>query len=282
VVEATKQALAATLKSLQALSPEPADFESDARVEEEVAAAVADATASVDGTDGGAPGAATLASVDGVAMRSLSESMQRVDALLGSDSAAASSDAAPGDAPRAPPAPSPAAVAAAAKAAADAKQRNRWVVVGLVAAVAFAASAFIKSPLGASAVAALQSLAQPLLDKLGPIHVGDAERGLLETIYLLLTSIVCVPAVCKLIPGGSPVLGYLVSGPSVCGSLCGGAGRPETHRRRGACWLQSVDGNGHVTGAGGQGQMLPDFCRALLGWLVPLVVLPTRRCRCRA
>jgi monovalent cation:proton antiporter-2 (CPA2) family protein len=55
-------------------------------------------------------------------------------------------------------------------------------------------------------------LAQPLLDKLGPIHIGDAERGLLETIYLLLTSIVCVPAVCKLIPGGSPVLGYLIGG----------------------------------------------------------------------
>jgi hypothetical protein len=64
-----------------------------------------------------------------------------------------------------------------------------------------------------SLIAAVQGVGAAIADRIGPIHIGAAERGLLETIYLLLTSIVCVPAVCKLIPGGSPVLGYLVSNP---------------------------------------------------------------------
>lgn len=37
------------------------------------------------------------------------------------------------------------------------------------------------------------------------------EQGLLETIWLLLTSVITVPLVCKL-PGGSPVLGFLAGG----------------------------------------------------------------------
>ncbi|GBF95422.1 K(+) efflux antiporter chloroplastic-like [Raphidocelis subcapitata] len=227
VVEATKQALASTLKSLQALSTEPVE---EAAVEAELAAAVADATASVDFADGPGPaGGATLAAVDGVAVRSLADSAARVDALLGaaaSDAGAAAAEAggavAAGAAAGAAaagaaaadraPAPSPAAVAAAAKAEASDKARRRWAIVAAIAAAGFAGSALLQSAAGQSAVAALQSAAQPLLDKLGPIHVGDAERGLLETIYLLLTSIVCVPAVCKLIPGGSPVLGYLIGG----------------------------------------------------------------------
>lgn len=58
----------------------------------------------------------------------------------------------------------------------------------------------------------MKGAAGSVAERIGPIHIGEAERGLLETIWLLLTSIVCVPAVCKLIPGGSPVLGYLVGG----------------------------------------------------------------------
>lgn len=42
-------------------------------------------------------------------------------------------------------------------------------------------------------------------------HIHDSEKGLLETIWLLLASVVMVPLVCK-IPGGSPVLGFLASG----------------------------------------------------------------------
>lgn len=37
------------------------------------------------------------------------------------------------------------------------------------------------------------------------------EQGLVETIWLLLTTVLVVPAVCKL-PGGSPVLGFLAGG----------------------------------------------------------------------
>ena len=43
----------------------------------------------------------------------------------------------------------------------------------------------------------------------GPLPVSP--QGLLETLWLLLTSVVVVPAVCKL-PGGSPVLGFLAGG----------------------------------------------------------------------
>lgn len=59
-------------------------------------------------------------------------------------------------------------------------------------------------------VAAVNGVVSSIAERVGPIHINPAEQGLLETIWLLLTSIICVPAVCKFIPGGSPVLGYLV------------------------------------------------------------------------
>ena len=40
-------------------------------------------------------------------------------------------------------------------------------------------------------------------------EVPHGEQGLVETIWLLLTSVIAVPLICKL-PGGSPVLGFLV------------------------------------------------------------------------
>ena len=40
-------------------------------------------------------------------------------------------------------------------------------------------------------------------------EVPHGEEGLIETLWLLLTSVIAVPLVCKL-PGGSPVLGFLV------------------------------------------------------------------------
>lgn len=39
--------------------------------------------------------------------------------------------------------------------------------------------------------------------------IPHGEEGLIESVWLLLTSVVTVPLVCKL-PGGSPVLGFLV------------------------------------------------------------------------
>lgn len=40
----------------------------------------------------------------------------------------------------------------------------------------------------------------------------DGEKGVVEAIWLLLSSTICVPLVVKLLPGGSPVLGYLLGG----------------------------------------------------------------------
>ena len=49
-----------------------------------------------------------------------------------------------------------------------------------------------------------------LLDRIPFPEVPHGEEGLIETLWLLLTSVIAVPLVCKL-PGGSPVLGFLVS-----------------------------------------------------------------------
>ena len=49
-----------------------------------------------------------------------------------------------------------------------------------------------------------------LLKRLPLPEVPHGEEGLIETLWLLLTSVIAVPLVCKL-PGGSPVLGFLVS-----------------------------------------------------------------------
>lgn len=50
-----------------------------------------------------------------------------------------------------------------------------------------------------------------LISRLPLPHVHKSEEGILETIWLLLASVITVPLVCK-IPGGSPVLGFLAGG----------------------------------------------------------------------
>lgn len=57
----------------------------------------------------------------------------------------------------------------------------------------------------------MQLLVKTALGRLPIPETLKHEQGLLETIWLLLTSVVVVPAVCKL-PGGSPVLGFLAGG----------------------------------------------------------------------
>eukprot|EP01025_Chloroclados_australasicus_P047824 TRINITY_DN5396_c0_g2_i1.p1 TRINITY_DN5396_c0_g2~~TRINITY_DN5396_c0_g2_i1.p1 ORF type:complete len:1037 (-),score=181.77 TRINITY_DN5396_c0_g2_i1:364-3474(-) len=47
---------------------------------------------------------------------------------------------------------------------------------------------------------------------LGPEELPEEIGGILKTIALLLTSVIFVPLVVKLLPGGSPVLGFLVGG----------------------------------------------------------------------
>lgn len=49
-----------------------------------------------------------------------------------------------------------------------------------------------------------------LTSKLPLPDVPHGTEGLIQTIWLLMTATVAVPLVCKL-PGGSPVLGFLVS-----------------------------------------------------------------------
>lgn len=57
----------------------------------------------------------------------------------------------------------------------------------------------------------LWSAALGLFKRLPLPHIHESEAGLLETIWLLLASVITVPLVCKL-PGGSPVLGFLAGG----------------------------------------------------------------------
>jgi hypothetical protein len=54
-------------------------------------------------------------------------------------------------------------------------------------------------------------MAKTMLSKIPLPATLAHEQGLLETIWLLFTSVLVVPAVCK-IPGGSPVLGFLAGG----------------------------------------------------------------------
>ncbi|KAL4424105.1 hypothetical protein ABPG75_001406 [Micractinium tetrahymenae] len=74
----------------------------------------------------------------------------------------------------------------------------------------FAAAA---AQLQAAAAAAqrLWAVAAELVGRLPLPHIHESEKGLLETIWLLLASVVAVPLICK-IPGGSPVLGFLAGG----------------------------------------------------------------------
>ena len=52
-------------------------------------------------------------------------------------------------------------------------------------------------------------LLRSLTSKLPLPDIPHGTEGLIETIWLLMTSVVAVPAICAL-PGGSPVLGFLV------------------------------------------------------------------------
>ena len=58
----------------------------------------------------------------------------------------------------------------------------------------------------------MPTLLGALLQKLPLPEIPHGEQGLIETIWLLLTSVVSVPLISKL-PGGSPVLGFLVRPP---------------------------------------------------------------------
>lgn len=60
-----------------------------------------------------------------------------------------------------------------------------------------------------AATAKLWAVVASLVQRLPWPHIHDSEKGLLQAMQLLLASVFAVPLICKL-PGGSPVLGFLV------------------------------------------------------------------------
>ena len=80
---------------------------------------------------------------------------------------------------------------------------------------------------GCSSCAQLQLLLKSMLGKIPLPSTLAHEQGLLETIWLLFTSVLVVPAVCKL-PGGSPVLGFLAGGALIGPHALGERPNPKT------------------------------------------------------
>jgi monovalent cation:proton antiporter-2 (CPA2) family protein len=68
-----------------------------------------------------------------------------------------------------------------------------------------------KAQAAAAAASKLWAIAAELVGRIPLPHIHESEKGILETIWLLLASVMTVPLVCKL-PGGSPVLGFLAGG----------------------------------------------------------------------
>ncbi|GFR41614.1 hypothetical protein Agub_g2339 [Astrephomene gubernaculifera] len=94
-----------------------------------------------------------------------------------------------------------------------AKPAVDWVKIGAAALGAVAGFYFLNyTDPGRAVLGMAGSLMSFIKHQLGHIHIHEAERGLLETICLLFTSIVCVPLVVKGVPGGNAVLGYLLGG----------------------------------------------------------------------
>jgi monovalent cation:proton antiporter-2 (CPA2) family protein len=74
---------------------------------------------------------------------------------------------------------------------------------------ALAVSQFVSSI--AAKLSQVWDVGAAIASKIPLPHVHESEAGILETIWLLLASVITVPLVCKL-PGGSPVLGFLAGG----------------------------------------------------------------------
>jgi hypothetical protein len=108
-----------------------------------------------------------------------------------------------------------------------------WSIAGDVSLAGWKAF-LLKYSLAWLPASQLQLMAKTMLSKIPLPATLAHEQGLLETIWLLFTSVLVVPAVCK-IPGGSPVLGFLAGGaligPHALGaSTCACAGQHDNHR----------------------------------------------------
>lgn len=101
-------------------------------------------------------------------------------------------------------------------------QENRLLVLGGAVVLTAATWAYFNSATFASIASSVTSMllvpfklfmmAQAKLTAyLTSLNLPHIEAGMLDVLWLLLTSIITVPLVCK-IPGGSPVLGFLLGG----------------------------------------------------------------------
>ncbi|CAD7705351.1 unnamed protein product, partial [Ostreobium quekettii] len=96
--------------------------------------------------------------------------------------------------------------------------KKHGVAVGTVLLFAAASVVFLQSSTGKTLLASAGGFFSKLSYHLGQLwhyiipssHAG--EEGFLQTIWLLLMSVVMVPLVLKGIPGGTPILGFLIAG----------------------------------------------------------------------
>lgn len=99
--------------------------------------------------------------------------------------------------------------------------RNRSLILAATCAAVFGSLLMSHEPIALAVrskisimgakLTQISNVAMAILAKVPLPHVHESEAGILETIWLLLASVITVPLVCKL-PGGSPVLGFLAGG----------------------------------------------------------------------
>ncbi|KAG2422408.1 hypothetical protein HXX76_016053 [Chlamydomonas incerta] len=200
VVKETQVALEKTLAALKDIGDKKPD----------VAAAVAAATAATSAEPATAAAAATAAATAGAVAAAVVGAKEVAPAAGAAGGAAAAAGVAAAPATSAPQLVDPASLYPGKG---DNAKPVNWAKL---AAVAVGAAAgwyfFTHTAPGQAVVDAATGVMGLIKAQLGTIHLHEAERGLLETICLLFTSIVCVPLVVKGVPGGNAVLGYLLGG----------------------------------------------------------------------
>lgn len=93
--------------------------------------------------------------------------------------------------------------------------QNRGLIIGGAVALA-AALLFSRSDMGGKVMTQLTLAFQKVIGRPAEILSAllpsghGAEATFIETIWLLLMSVVMVPFVCRVLPGATPVLGFLV------------------------------------------------------------------------
>jgi len=194
-----------------------------AELEEKVSAAAAAAAKAEEVAAAAMQAAETAVKEEIQAVAVVNETQKALEKAFSAISSEPPKPAAAAPAPAAPaPAATPAAAASTAAAAAAATPAeapatpSRTLNLAFWGALALGALvgnwALGNTAAGQAAVSAFASVLDVVKDKVAHIHIHEAERALLEAILLLATSIICVPLVVTKVPGGNPVLGYLLGG----------------------------------------------------------------------